>query len=222
MVRRYSGEPVPEDVRDRVLRLGVRAPSAGFSQGVDLLVLEGPQQTRRFFELTSDPEFLADPQAIRGLLEAPIIVLPIGDPSVYVARYAEADKARSGLAGLAAENWPTPYWLVDASFMVMLILLAATEEGLGALFFRLHRDPAPLLAELGVPGGKQLIGAVALGYEAPATAGGAAPVPAAPAVPPPLGSPPPVAPGGAGRAPTGAPAPRRRRRVEDVVHLGRW
>jgi len=29
-----------------------------------------------------------------------VIVLPIGDPSAYFARYAEPDKARSSLAGL--------------------------------------------------------------------------------------------------------------------------
>ena len=69
-----------------------------------------------------------------------------------------------------------PYWLVDSSFTVMLLLLAATDEGLGALFFRLHRDPARLLEALGVPEGKQLIGAVALGYEAfPGSAGASRP-----------------------------------------------
>jgi len=194
MVRRYSGKEVPEEVLDRVLRLAAHAPSAGFSQGVDLLVLEGRAQTQPFFELTSDPGFFAEPEAMRGLLEAPLIVLPIGDPSVYVARYGESDKAQSSLAGVAAEDWPTPYWLVDASFIVMLLLLAAADEGLGALFFRLHRDPSALLAALSVPDGKQLIGAVALGYEADAPATGV----------------------------RGGQPRRRRRPVEDVVHRGRW
>ncbi len=171
MVRRYSSEPVPADVLDRVLAVAVRSPSAGFTQGVDLLVLQGPAQTETFFEATSDPGFLAEPRDMSGLLEAPVIVLPICDPSLYVGRYAEADKARSSLAGLRAEDWPVAYWLVDASFVVMLMLLAATDEGLGALFFRLHRDPGPLLEALGVPSGKQVIGAVALGYEAPAPGG---------------------------------------------------
>jgi len=193
MVRRYSDKPVPAEVLDRVLGLAARAPSAGFSQGVDLLVLEGSAQTRPFFEATSDPEFLADPRAMRGLLEAPVIVLPLSDPSLYVARYAEADKAASSLAGLPAGQWPTPYWLVDSSFVVMMLLLAATDEGLGALFFRLHRNPAALLAELGVPDGKQVIGAVALGYE----------MAREDAVP-------------------SATAPRPRRPLQDVVHRGHW
>jgi len=197
MTRRYSGEPVPAEVLDRVLGVALRAPSAGFSQGVDLLVLEGPAQTWQFFEMTSDPEFLAGPRALRGLVRAPVIVLPIGDPNVYVARYGEPDKARSSLAGLPAEDWTVPYWLVDSSFTVMLLLLAATDEGLGALFFRLHRDPGPLLSALGVPEGKQVIGAVALGYEASSASAGTS-------------------------GPAGSPGSRARRPIGDVVHRGRW
>ena len=197
MTRHYSDTPVPAEVLDRVLGVVLRAPSAGFSQGVDLLVLEGPAQVGQFFELTSDPEFLAGPGALHDLLLAPLVILPVCDPSVYVARYAEADKARSSLAGLAAEDWPVPYWLVDSSFTVMLLLLAATDEGLGALFFRLHRHPGRLLEALGVPETKLLIGAVALGYEA--------------------------SPGSAGTTGSAeSPERRARRAMGDAVHRGRW
>jgi nitroreductase len=197
MTRHYSDTSVPAEVLDRVLGVALRAPSAGFSQGVDLLVLEGPAQTGQFFELTSDPEFVDRPGALHGLRQAPLIVLPVCDPSVYVARYAKADKARSSLAGLAAEDWPVPYWLVDSSFTVMLLLLAATDEGLGALFFRLHRDPGRLLEALGVPETKLLIGAVALGYEAS-----------------------PASVGTTGRG--GSSQRRARRATDDAVHRGRW
>jgi len=197
MVRRYADKPVPPEVLDRVLNVGLRGPSAGFSQAVDMLVLEGPAQTQQFFELTSDPEFLAEPGPMTGLLRAPVIVLPLSDPNTYVARYAEQDKAGSSLAGVPAESWPVPYWLVDASFAVMLLLLAATDEGLGALFFRLHRDPGRLLGTLGAPEGAQVIGAVALGYEEPAGAVGMARQP-------------------------GSPSRRARRPLSDAVHKGRW
>jgi nitroreductase len=195
MTRSFSDEPVAAAVLDRVLGVASHGPSAGFSQGVDLVVLEGPAQTRWFFEMTSDEEFLLKPGTLHGLLRAPVIVLPVCDPSAYVARYAEADKARSSLAGMPAARWAVPYWLVDASFSVMLLLLAATDEGLGALFFRLHRNPDPLLRALGAPGTSQVIGAVALGYEA-----------AAPAA----------------SAKSGSPARRTRRPLGDVVHRGRW
>ena len=196
MTRGYSDDPVPVEVLDRVLGTALHAPSAGFSQGIDLLVLEGPAETGQFFEMTSDPEFLAGPGALQGLIRAPVIVLPLGDPGAYVARYAEADKAHSSLAGLAAGDWPVPYWLVDSSFAVMLLLLAATNEGLGALFFHLHRDPRPLLAVLGVPEAKQVIGAIALGYESSGPTGAA--------------------------GPAASPSRRARRPMLDVVHRGRW
>lgn len=193
MVRSFRPEPVPGEVLDRILQNALRAPSAGFTQGVDLLVLEGRAQTGLFFEATCDEAFLAEPKAMAGLLEAPVVVVPVTDPGLYVARYAEGDKAASSLSGLPAGEWPVPYWHVDASFAVMMLLLAAVDEGLGALFFRLHRDPAALLASLGAPGGKLVIGAVALGYEA------------------------------SGKRPgPGSPAGRVRRQLEEVVHRGRW
>ena len=195
MVRSYSTRAVPGDVLDSVLDIAVRGPSAGFCQGVDLLVLEGREQVGLFFEKTSDPEFISGPRALPGLLNAPVIVLPICDPDMYVSRYAEPDKAHSSLAGLSAERWPTPYWLVDASFMVMLLLLAATDNDLGALFFRLHKDPGPLLRALGVPENKQVIGAISLGYDATA---------------------------GSQEAPSGSPARRGRRPTAELVHRGTW
>jgi len=40
MVRSYRmGQPVPPDVIDRIVRNGLRAPSAGFSQGWGFLAL---------------------------------------------------------------------------------------------------------------------------------------------------------------------------------------
>jgi len=194
MARSYSPTPVPDSVLRRVLDVAMRGPSAGFTQGVDLLVLEGNEQTQRFFELTSDPKFLGDSQALQGLTQAPLIVVPLCDPIAYVSRYAEADKVSSALSGLGAERWPVPYWLVDSSFAVMLLLLAATDEGLGALFFQLHRSPGALFEAFGVPETKLAIGAVALGYEAAPLA----------------------------REVTGSPARRPRRTFEQAVHFGSW
>ena len=57
---------MPPELLDRVLQLGLRGPSAGFSQGVDLLVIEGRTETEHFFELTSDRGFISEPGAIAG------------------------------------------------------------------------------------------------------------------------------------------------------------
>ena len=166
MTRRFDSAPVPARLREQLLAGALTAPTAGNSRGVDFLVLEAEAVRRRFYELTSDEGWRTGAGA-GGVLAAPLIVLPLADPDAYVARYASADKSASSLAGVPAEQWPIPYWLVDAAFATMLLLLGAVEAGLGALFFRLHRDPGAYLAEAGVPGGMRVIGAVALGWPAP-------------------------------------------------------
>jgi nitroreductase len=57
-----------------------------------------------------------------------------------------------------------PYWLIDAAFASMLILLSAVDQRLGCSFFAITRGEARLLEELGVPEGIRPIGAIALGY----------------------------------------------------------
>jgi nitroreductase len=53
---------------------------------------------------------------------------------------------------------------LDAAMAVMLILLAAVDEGLGGWFFGIFRGEAELIRHLGVPEGLRPLGAVALGY----------------------------------------------------------
>ena len=54
MVRSYTDEPVDPAVVDRALANAIRAPSAGFSQGWAFLVLDRPEDVRRFWAATSD------------------------------------------------------------------------------------------------------------------------------------------------------------------------
>jgi hypothetical protein len=49
MVRRYDpSRAVPPDLIDHIVRNGLRAPSAGFSQGWGFLVLDNPADVARF------------------------------------------------------------------------------------------------------------------------------------------------------------------------------
>jgi nitroreductase len=161
MVRSFVGRPLGPGVLDRLLDVATRAPSAGFTQGWAFVVLEGPEQTEQFWRHTlpaADRATFAWP----GLLRAPALVLPLSSRAAYADRYAEADKAATGLADESV--WPVPYWDVDCGFATMLLLLAAVDEGLGALFFGIFRGEAALLADLGVPSTHRPIGAVALGH----------------------------------------------------------
>jgi nitroreductase len=165
MVRAFEPRPLPAGTLDRILELGLHAPSAGFSQGWELLVLEGPEQTARYWDVTL-PADRRETFAWAGLLSAPALVIPLAHAQAYVDRYAEADKANAGL-GESASDWPVPYWLVDTAMSTMLMLLGAVDEGLGALFFGIFQNEAALMAELGVPDGYEPIGTIAIGYRAP-------------------------------------------------------
>src|SRR4051794_12205698 len=160
MVRAFERRPIDDDVLDRVLDAARRVPSAGNAQGVDLLVIDEPE---RYWSLT----FAGDRSSFRwqGLFDAPIIVVPIVDPEAYAARYAEPDKAGTGLGTVDA--WSVPYWWIDGGMAVENLLLAAVDEGLGALFFALFEVEARVLAAFGVPPGRRALGAVALGHPAP-------------------------------------------------------
>jgi nitroreductase len=164
MVREFEDRPLPGGLVDHLLELATHAPSAGFSQGWAFVVLEGREQTDRYWNVTLPPEKRAA-FPWPGLLAAPALVIPLADPQAYVDRYAEPDKASTGLGG-SADDWPMPYWLVDTAMSAMLILLGAVDAELGALFFGIFDHEDALMAELGVPDGYRPIGTIAIGYPA--------------------------------------------------------
>lgn len=166
MTRAFDPRSLPAGLLDELLDLARRAPSAGNAQGWHALVLEGAA-TADFWDVTLAQERRAS-FAWPSLLLAPVIVLPFADPDAYVRRYAEADKAATGL-GAGREAWPTPYWTVDAAMAVHGLLLAAEAAGLGALFFAVFNGADELRDVLGVPPRMELLGAVALGYRAEAS-----------------------------------------------------
>jgi nitroreductase len=163
MVRAFDRRPVPPEVLDRVLDLAVRVPRAGNTQGLDLVVLEG-DQTARYWDASLPPERRAT-FPWPGLLDAPVLVVPVGDPAAYVERYAEPDKARTGL-GEGVQAWPVPYWYVDTAFAAMVALLAAVDEGLGACFFGQFEHEAAITSALGIPPDRTPVGTIALGWAA--------------------------------------------------------
>jgi nitroreductase len=163
MTRAFSSQPLPEGLLDRLVELANRAPSAGKTQGWHLVALEG-DQTARFWDITLPPMRRGKFKWQR-LLDAPVILLPFADQRAYVERYSEPDKAGTGL-GVGPEAWPAPYWTIDTSMAVMIMLLAAEDAGLGALFFGVFKGERELRQSLGVPSGLDLLGAIALGYRA--------------------------------------------------------
>jgi nitroreductase len=194
MCRRFDPtREVPATVVEELLDLAVRAPSAGHTQGWELVVLTEPDDRERFWRSTTDPDGTADTVPdpwLRGVRPAPVLVLALSDPDAYLDRYAEPDK---GWTDRSLERWPVPYWDTDTAMAVMILLLSAQEQGLGALFFGVpaaaHRR---VRSTLQIPDRLRIVGAVALGYPDPDS-------------PTPL-----------------SPSLRRGRRGPDAVHRGRF
>lgn len=160
MIRSFDGQPVPAETVDRVLRAGLRAPSAGFTQGWAFLVLSG-DETAVVWRTIEDEAWRAQ-SGRRDRERAPVVVLALCSPEAYTGRYTETDKSGGGLD--RAASWPVPYWYCDTAMAVMLMLLAAVEEGLGALWFGLFRGEAEVLSALGVPDEWRTVGGLALGW----------------------------------------------------------
>jgi len=161
MVRTFEDRPLPTEVLDRVLANMLRGPSAGFSQGFEFLVLEGKEQTSRYWDATMPAERRAS-FAWPGILKAPVLILCLSHKLTYLRRYAEPDK---GWTDMAESHWPVPYWDIDTGMAALLGLLTAVDAGLGACFFGAF-DRNALRAALGVPDEYTPVGTIALGYAA--------------------------------------------------------
>ena len=163
MVRNFDDRPVPREAVDRIIDNARRAPSAGFTQGWAFLVLEGREETSRFWDATFP--LPADRASFRrpGLFAAPLLVVCLSHKDAYLDRYAEPDK---GWTDRSESHWPVPYWDVDAGFAALLMLLTAVDLELGALFFGVF-EVARFREAFGIPDAYTPVGAVAVGYPLP-------------------------------------------------------
>ena len=160
-VRRYRPEPVDPGALDRVIDAYRRAPSAGFSQGQHLVVVTAPETRAALAHLCREEEHVR-----RGLppwiSSAPVLLLPCIREADYRRRYAELDKAASG----GPNAWTVPFWWMDGGAALMLLMLAAVDEGLATGFLALaDRDAVRRL--LAIPDDVEPLGLVTLGRPLP-------------------------------------------------------
>ena len=160
MVRNYRDEPVDAAAVERIVGAGRKAPSAGFSQGVSFVVVTEPDRRFEIARIAGEESYLArgfDPWVSR----APVHVVVCVSEAAYRRRYAEPDKTAPG----QTQEWPIPYWWVDAGAAMMAVLLATAAEGLAAGFLGGH-GISELAAYLGLPDEVVPIGIVTIGHAA--------------------------------------------------------
>ena len=162
MVRHYSGDRIPRDVLERIVGTVRRAPSAGFSQGQRLLVVDDPDLLQQLDDTADEVPEGTEPWF--GTAGAHVIVLTREQD--YHDRYTSPDKLDA--TGGSEIEWPVPYWHVDAGAALMLVLLAAIEEGLAGGVYGIQVEDQPRWRELlRIPGELAIVAGITLGYPAP-------------------------------------------------------
>ena len=134
MVRNYEREPIPRGTLERIVATVRRAPSGGFSQGQRLLVVDDPALLEQIAALNADAPEDVEP----WFASAPAQIFVLTREADYHERYQQDDKLQDG----EEIEWPVPFWHVDAGAALMLVLLAAIDEGLGAAVYGVPLDEA--------------------------------------------------------------------------------
>lgn len=142
MIRAFRPDAVEEGKIHKLLAHAWRAPSAGFTQPLELVVVRDPMVKRALVEA-------AWGQTWAGA--APIVIVVCSDTRRSGARYGERGIRR--------------YSIIDAAFAGMLILLTAVNEGLGACFVGAFDDSA-VHAVLKLPEHVLPVALIPVGYPA--------------------------------------------------------
>jgi len=158
-VRSYTGERVPRETLERIARAARRGPNAGYSQGLRLLVVDDPE----VIDGLIDTEAGELEEAWFRKAAAHIFVLTREQD--YHDRYNQPDKL--AVTGGVEVVWPVPFWHVDAGAALMLLWLAALEEGLGAGVYGVRvEDDARVRELLGIPDDLTIVVGVTVGHPA--------------------------------------------------------
>jgi FMN reductase [NAD(P)H] len=147
MHRAFRPDPIPREAVERIAGVIRRAPSGGFSQGGSIVVVTSEDMRRSIAAAFGDEHYSTGGRNF--LADAPVHMVISANEALYHDRYTEADKLAA--TGGVEVTWPVPYWFVDAGALMMLVLLAAIDEGLASAFVG-HPDQKRIFDELlGLP-----------------------------------------------------------------------
>jgi len=163
MVRSYTSEPVSREAVARIAAAARCAPSGGHSQGQRLLVVTEPDLLEQLAEWERrDPSGPPGAEPWFGTAAAHVLVMTREQD--YHDRYRRDDKLVDG----QEIEWPVPFWFVDAGASLMLVLLAAIDEGLAAGVYGVPGEDEPWLRGLlRIPDELAIVAGVTLGWPAP-------------------------------------------------------
>jgi nitroreductase len=140
MCREFLDRGVPQEKIDRILELASRYPSAGHTEPQEFIVVHDQRMKEDLAHAALDQMFVA---------QAPVVIVVVSDVRRSARRYGER-----GVSFFS---------IIDGAFVVMLILLAVVEEGLGACFVGSFYDEE-VQELLSLPQEVRPIGIIPIGY----------------------------------------------------------
>jgi nitroreductase len=165
MVRHYEDEPVSRETLERIVRTVRRAPSGGFSQGQRLIVVTDGETRVQIAKLLHEDKWVSQGRE-PWLSVAPAHIVVCTREQDYHDRYNEPDKL--ALTNGVEIEWPAPFWHVDAGAAMMLVLLAALDEGLAAGVYGVTVPEMQAFKELlAIPDDVSVVAGVTIGKQRP-------------------------------------------------------
>ena len=155
MVRSFLPKKIPSHQVDKILKTMLKSPSAGFSQGIELLAITEQETRDTFFS-----KWKQNSDKWPGTKNASLIIIVLANKMIYLKRYAAPDK---GFTDMQESNWPTPYWFVDGGMSTLLGLLAVVNEELAAVFVGIDDIPS-VKKSYKIPQDYHPIGALLVGF----------------------------------------------------------
>jgi len=147
MHRAFQPDAIDGATIERIAGVIRRAPSGGFSQGGSIVVVTDEEKRHEIARAFGDEHYTVSGRNF--IADAPVHMVISANETLYHARYNEPDKLAA--TGGVEVTWPVPYWFVDAGALMMLVLVAAIDEGLASAFVG-HPDQKRIFDELlGLP-----------------------------------------------------------------------
>lgn len=138
-IRKYTGQPIPKETIEMLIKAGMAAPSAGNEQPWHFVIIK-------------------DREKLQGVTKF----------HPYAQMLKEADCAIAVCADLSLERYQG-YWVQDCSAATQNILLEAEDQGLGAVWLGIYPSEERVqgLKELlGLPENVTPLSLISIGYPA--------------------------------------------------------
>lgn len=139
-VRKYKGDPIPDDVFSRVLEAARLAPSGKNFQPWKFIIVRDQDLKRRLGIASNGQKFIA---------QAPVVIVFCGFPDNCYSRM-----------GNYMKSWP-----IDVSCAIDHLMLQAEEEGLGTCWIGAFEEKA-VKPILNIPENVKVLALTPLGYPA--------------------------------------------------------